>query len=103
MAQAVKGRSDADLVTKGSHHRNFLVICIVQNIFHQRKEMRNISLNAHYIALFKSLRDKQQISILARQINPEGVQEFIKSYKKATNRPPGYLLLQSWTEVIRTR
>ena len=39
--------------------------------------MRNISLNAHYIVLFKSPRDKQQISMLARQVNPGKVQEFI--------------------------
>ena len=55
--------------------------------------MRNISLNAHYIVLFKSPRDRQQISILARQVNPGRVQEFMKSYKKATSRAHGYLIL----------
>ena len=50
------------------HHRNLSTIYIVQNIFHQGKVMRNISLNAHYIVLFKSQdsTDKQQISMLAR-------------------------------------
>ena len=60
---------------------------------HQGKEMRNISLNAHYIVLFKSTRDKQQISMLARQINPGKVQEFMRSYEDATRRPHGYLIL----------
>ena len=83
----------ADLFTKGSHHRNLSVIYIVQNIFYQRRETRNISLNAHYIVLFKSPRDKQQISVLARQINPGHVQEFMKSYEEATKRPHGYLML----------
>jgi hypothetical protein len=69
------------------------IIYIVQNIFHQGKEMRNISLNAHYIVLFKSPRDKQQISMLARQINPGRVQEFTRSYEDATSRPHGYLML----------
>ena len=55
--------------------------------------MRNIGLNAHYIVLFKSPRDKQQISMLARQINPGRVQEFIRSYEDATNRPRGYFML----------
>ena len=32
----------------------------VQNIFHQGKEIRNISLNAHYIVLFKSPRDRHR-------------------------------------------
>ena len=70
MAQSGKDKRIADLFTKGSHHRNLSVIYIVQNIFHQGKEMRNISLNAHYIVLFKSPKDRQQISILARQVNP---------------------------------
>jgi hypothetical protein len=71
IAQSSKDKRIADIFTKGSHHRNLSIIYIVQNIFfHQGKETRNISLNAHYIVLFKSSRDKQQISMLARQINP---------------------------------
>ena len=65
----------------------------MQNVFHQGKEMRNISPNTHYIVLFKSPRDRQQISILARQVNPGRVQEFMKSYEKATSQAHGYLML----------
>jgi hypothetical protein len=86
MAQSGKDKRIADLFTKGSHHRNLSIIYIVQNIFHQGKEMRNISLNAHYIVLFKSPRDKQRISMLARQLNLGKVQEFMRSYKDATSR-----------------
>ena len=93
MAQSGKDKRIVDLFTKGSHHKNLSVIYIVQNIFHQGKEMRNISLNAHYIVLFKSPRDRQQISILARQVNLGRVQEFMKSYEKATRRAHGYLML----------
>ena len=93
MAQSGKDKRISDLLTKGSHHRNLSIIYIVQNIFHQGKEMRNISLNAHYIVLFKSPRDKQQISMLARQVNPGRVQEFMRSYEDATRRPHGYLML----------
>ena len=76
MAQSSKDKRIADLFTKGSHHRNLSIIYIVQNIFHQGKEMRNISLNAHYIVLFKSPRDKQQISMLTRQV--------ISKYREST-------------------
>ena len=93
MAQSGKDKRIADLFTKGSHHRNLSIIYIVQNIFHQGKEMRNISLNAHYIVLFKSPRDKQQISMLARQVYPGRVQELMRSYEHATSRPHGYLML----------
>ncbi len=93
MAQSGKDKRIADLFTRGSHHRNLSVIYIVQNIFHQGKEMRNISLNAHYIVLFQSPRDKQQVSMLARQVNPGKVQEFMAAYEEATSRPHGYLML----------
>jgi hypothetical protein len=93
IAQSGKDKRIADLFTKGSHHRNLSIIYIVQNIFHHGKEMRNVSLNAHYIVLFKSPRDKQHISMLARQVNPGKVQEFMRSYEDATSRPHGYLML----------
>ena len=35
-----------DLLTKGIHHRNINVILITQNIFHQSKHCRDISINA---------------------------------------------------------
>jgi hypothetical protein len=63
------------------------IIYIAQNIFHQGKEMRNISLNANCIVLFKSPSNKQQISMLARQVNPGRLQEFMRSYEDATSRP----------------
>jgi hypothetical protein len=93
MAQSSKDKCIADPFTKGSHHRNLSIVYIVQNIFHQGKEMRNISLNAHYIVLFKSPRDKQQISMLARQVSPGKVQEFMRSYEDATSRTHRYLML----------
>jgi len=48
-------RSVTDLFTKGSHHRNISEIYIVQNLFNKRKEHRTISLNSHYIVVFKAL------------------------------------------------
>jgi hypothetical protein len=93
LAQSGKDKRIADLFTKGSHHRNLSIIYIVQNMFHQGKEMRNISLNAHCIVLFKSPRVKQQISMLARPVNPGKVQEFMRTYEDATSRPHGYLML----------
>ena len=55
-------------VTRGSHHRNLSVIYIVQNLFHQGKGSRSISLNSHYLVLFKNPRDKLQILTLAMQM-----------------------------------
>ena len=93
MSQSGKDNRIANIFTKGIYHRDLSVIYIVQNVFHQGKEMRNIGLNVHYIVLFQSPRDRQQISILARQVNSGRVQEFMNSYDKATSRPHGYLML----------
>jgi hypothetical protein len=46
-----------DLFTKGSHHRNISVILITQNLFHQGRFSRDISLNAKYIVVFTNVPD----------------------------------------------
>ena len=54
-----------DLFTKDSHHRNISVIVITQNLFNRGRYSRGISLNANYIVIFKTVRDKNQLSNLA--------------------------------------
>ncbi|XP_071631700.1 uncharacterized protein [Temnothorax longispinosus] len=87
--------SDAivDLFTKGSHHKNLSVILISQNLFHQRRGQRDISLNANYIVVFKNSRDRAQIRHLARQVFPNDPKFLEEAYYDATSRPHGYLLL----------
>ena len=46
---------ECDLFTKSSHHRKISVAHITQNIFHQSKLCRDISLNAKYLVLLKTL------------------------------------------------
>jgi hypothetical protein len=58
------------LFTKKSHHGNLSMIYIVQNLFHQSKEHRTISLNASYLCLTKNVRDASQITHLAKQLYP---------------------------------
>lgn len=95
-----------DLFTKGCHHKNISVFFITQNLFHQGKGQRDISLNAHYIVYFKNPRDKAQIQHLARQICPEDPKFLQGAYTDATSQPHGYLLLdlkQATPEEIRYR
>ena len=40
--------------TRGSHHRNINVILIKQNLLHQGRYCRDISLNAHYVVALKN-------------------------------------------------
>lgn len=86
-------RSICDLFTKGSHHRNISVILITQNVFHQGKFCRDISLNCKYLVLFKNPRDKSQIFPLARQIYPENPSALVRVYKEATSNSYGYLFM----------
>jgi hypothetical protein len=82
-----------DFFTKGCHHKNISVFFITQNLFHQGKGQRDISLNAHYIVCFKNPRDKVQFKCLARQIHPENQKFIEEAYSDATSSPHGYLLL----------
>lgn len=80
-----------NLFTKGSHHMNISVIFIVQNIFHQAKNMRGISLNCQYLVIMKNPRDKSQIHCLARQLYPTKVAKFVRVFEDATKKPYSYL------------
>lgn len=98
--------SVVDLFTKGSHHRDLSVFFITQNLFHQGRGQRDISLNAHYIACFKNPRDRAQIKHLARQMYPENPKFIEEAYADATRSPHGYLLLdlkQSTPDSVRVR
>jgi len=82
-----------DLFTKGSHHRNVSVILVTQNLFHQGRKCRDISLNAKYVVALKNVRDRNQFSFLARQVYPENSDSLYRAYLDATSRPHGYLIL----------
>jgi len=82
-----------DLFTKGSHHRNISVILITQNLFHQGRFCRDISLNAKYSVALKNVRDKSQFQYLARQVHPEDSDSLYKAYLEATEKAHGYLIL----------
>ena len=86
--------------TQGSHHRNMTVVYIVQNLFNQDKSMRTVSLNAHYIIVFKNPRDGTQIQTLACQMFPGNPTPLLDAFKDATTvtsddsgTARGYLLL----------
>jgi hypothetical protein len=96
------------LFTKGSHHRNLSVMLIVQNLFGKNKEQRTISLNSHYLVLFKNPRDASQITHLGKQMFPGKLKYIQESFKDATAEPHGYLLLDLRQETpdhtrLRTR
>jgi len=96
----------SELFTKGSHHRNINLVPITQNLFHQGPSSRNIYLNSKYIVVFKNPRDKTQIVHLVRQVYPENISSFHKTYLEASKDPHTYLFLaltQSINDLLRFR
>jgi len=52
-----------------------------------------MSLNAHYMVVFKNPRDATQFANLARQMYPNRSQFAVEVYKNATREPYSYLLV----------
>ena len=88
-----------ELFTVISHHYNTSMVLISQTIF-GKKELRTISLNAHYMVVFKAPRDSMQFSVLARQIEPNNYKYLLQILQDATKRPFGYLIL-NFTQEMR--
>ena len=86
-------QSVVHLFTKGSHHRNLSVFFLTQNLFHQGRGQRDISLNANYILVFKNPRDRAQIQHLARQFCSENPNFLRDAYHDATIRAHGYSVI----------
>lgn len=96
----------AELCIATSHHRSISVQILLQNMFPRLKVMRDISLNAHYIILFKNARDVSQVNCLARQLYPGNSKFLTDAYIKATSKPYGYLVIDvhpTTTEDYRLR
>lgn len=82
-----------NLMTRGSHHQNISVIFITQNIFHQGKYSRDISLNFSHLCIMNNPRDKNQFCFLARQLFPTNSKELVRIYNEITDKPYSYLFI----------
>jgi len=101
------GKEIAEIFTVSCHHKNVSVILTVQNLFHRGcPSLRDISLNAQHIVLFKTLRDIQQIACFLRQVYPHEHKNILKVYKEVTSTPYSYLLFdfsQQCNDLIRIK
>ena len=89
-----------------SHHFSTDVLTISQNLFEKVKEYRTISLNSHYIVLFKNPRDNSQIIHFAKQYSPTDIHFVINSFRDCTEKPHSYMLFdlkQSTPNLYRVR
>jgi hypothetical protein len=81
----------ANLYTKRSHHENFGVLMLVQNLFD--KKVKVPRLNSMYIILMRSPSSLLSIRNLGTQLYPKRSGFFLDAYHKATAQAFGYLLI----------
>jgi hypothetical protein len=93
MGECSKDQRVSDLFTRGSHHKGISVLYLTQNLFPPGKLSRTISLNCHYIIVFKNARDSLGIATLAKQMYPRQTNYLLDSFHDATKQPHSYLLI----------
>lgn len=93
MTSSSKNKNVQELFIRGVHHTNTSVIFITQNIFNQGKYARDMRLNTHYLAIFRSPTFMSQVSHLGRQLMPHKKNFILEAYKDATQTLYSYVLL----------
>ncbi len=106
MQECVDNKLILDLFTVHSHHKNISPIFLTQNLYCKGKHSRSLSLNTHYLVLFKNPRDRTQIRTLGCQIYPEKFKAFLEAFNIASDKPYGNLIVdlkQNTPDEIRLR
>ena len=65
---------------------------LVQNVYNKTRNQRTVSLNTHYIVVFRNERDASQFRALAYHIHPIDTKWLLDAFEDATKEPFGYLI-----------
>lgn len=82
-----------DMFTRGSHHLNLSVVLLMQNFFDRNPCIRTITLNTHYMVMFRNPRDTGQFGVLARQMYGKNWRFCEEAFQNATDKPFSYILI----------
>jgi len=82
-----------NIFTKKSHHGNFGVIFITQNMFD--KKLKVARQNSQYLVLMRSPNTALQVRILGQQFFPGKVSQFMDVYQDCTKELFGYLVIDT--------
>ena len=93
MMQVTKSEESLNLFCVTAHHRRVSVFMLAQNLYMPGKFARTISLNCHYVILFRNVRDSRQVLTFGSQVFPSKLKYFKEAYDKATSIPFGYLVV----------
>ena len=76
-----------EIFTRISHHKSVSVLYLTQDLFFKGKPNRTISLNTHYMVLFKNPRDATQDAVLDKQMYPNKSKILVEAFRDATSTP----------------
>lgn len=93
MRESLDDKIIQSFFTRIAHHRSVSVILITQNLFPKGKHARDVRLNIHYQVIMKSPTFASQICYLGRQLFPKNTTFLEDAYKRATEKPYSYLIL----------
>ncbi len=93
MTDITKDNRLTHLYTRGSHHENLSVICLLQNLYY--KNTQTMRRNSHYLVLFDMPMDKTQVRTMSHQMFPSSPYHLLQTYDKAVSKPYGYLVVVS--------
>ena len=79
------------LFTAKSHHQNFAVVFVTQNLF--ERKIKVARQNAQYLILMRSPNSALAIRNIGTQLFLRQLDYFLDAYKQATNQPYGYLMI----------
>lgn len=77
-------------VIRRVHHEKIGLIIILQNLF--PKSLRSMLINVMYLVLYKNIRDKRSIQVLAAQYAPQKGRYLLDAMEDVSREPFKYLL-----------
>ena len=106
MTELGKDKDMVKFVTVNCSHNGITMIVLLHNIF--QPGLRTLSINTHYVVLFKNKRDSLQVEMFGRRVMKDRLKYFFDCYRKATQNPYGYLFVDLHPRsddmyVLRTR
>nr|CAD2180125.1 unnamed protein product [Meloidogyne enterolobii] len=81
----------SELFTKKSHHQNFAIVFVTQNLF--ERKIKVARQNAQYIIIMRSPNSVLSVRNIGVQLFPQKLDYFLDAYRQATNKPFGYLVI----------
>lgn len=88
---SIDDRYLAELFTKKSHHQNFGIVLVSQELFHRK--LRVVRQNSMYIVLLRAPNAALAIRNLGVQLFPRQLDFFIDAYRQATREKYSYLFI----------